>query len=549
MSRKSKRMFSFISVLALMATLVVGCGSGNNNGEASPASQTPSAPSTASASNAPEASPDNSQQYGDTGGLQLPLVDKPTTVTFMVESETPSVVDSLVVKEIEKRTGIKLELQPYSAEVRKDKLKFIIASGKLPDIFFGLSLPEVNKMGAQGALTPINEHLDILPNFKKLYVDNPDNNWVMKSWSDDTGNLYTWPIYSLDRDVNHGFLYRKDIFDKLGIPEWTNTEEFYQALKKLKEAYPDSYPYASKTKEVLFFDWSFGWGNGAMGQYPASYDESAGTWNLFTTSPAYKEELDFLKKLYNEGLLDPEFLTDTSASWTAKMTTDKSFVTFDWIGRLDMFATQVQADNPAYNLRYGNPVGPTNHIRSLPKIADNGIVVSNGANKEAALKLLDYLVSPSGSELVTLGVEGENYVMENGKPVYPELKDTPVIDIKTLEAKYGMWLMPMYVRPDHRSVYYNYTEKEQEAQDKIVKNKLFEPSDPTLKFTDEESKTIAEMKVALDKAANEFSIQYVMKKNAGEAEWTAWQQNAEKLGAAKLIEVYNAAQQRYNAMK
>ncbi|MCT6985924.1 hypothetical protein M1723_25330, partial [Salmonella enterica subsp. enterica serovar Senftenberg] len=65
-----------------------------------------------------------------------------------------------------------------------------------------------------------------------------------------------------------------------------------------------------------------------------------------------------MKKLYNEGLLDPEFMTDTDDSWTAKMTSgNKSFVTYDWIGRLDLFYNQVKDQNPNYDLRYGNPVG------------------------------------------------------------------------------------------------------------------------------------------------------------------------------------------------
>src|SRR5690606_35748837 len=176
--------------------------------------------------------------------------------------------------------------------------------------------------------------------------------------------------YGLNRDVNHGFLYRKDIFDKHNIKEWTNTDEFYDALKKLKAAYPDSYPYASKTKENIFKDWAYGWGIGGS-EFPSYYDEKSKTWKEVYTSNEYKSMLDFMKKLYEEGLIDPEFITDTDASWTAKMTTNnKSFVTFDWIGRLDSFANQVKAAIPDYNLRYANPVGPTGNIRTLPKISN-----------------------------------------------------------------------------------------------------------------------------------------------------------------------------------
>lgn len=506
----SKKMIATIAAMALVASVAAGCSGSNNN------SNSPSESPASAKSASPQPSTSAASQYGDTGGLKLPIVDKPTTLTWMLVSDQSNLPNSMVVKEIEKRTGIKLEIQAYASQTYKDKLKVVVASGKLPDIFHGLTPAEVNQLGLNGAVTPINNHLNDLPNFKKLYVDNAENNWVMKSWSDEKNNLYSWPIYGLQRDVNHGFLFRKDIFDKHNMKEWTTTGEFYEALKALKQAYPDSYPYASKTKEFIFRDWGFGWGI-AGAQYPAYYDEKAKEWKFMFTQPEYKEMLTFMKKLYDEKLLDPEFITDTEASWTAKMTTGKSFVTFDWIGRLDQFATQMKSHNPEYNLRYANPVGPTGNVRSLPKIDNWGTVVANNDKKEIALKLLDYLTSPSGSSLVTMGIEGETYKLENGKPVYPELKDMPKVDIKTLESKYGLWLEGMYLRPDRRSVYYNYTEKEQEAQDKINKDKKFEAADPILKFNEQETKTIAELQASLMKAANEFSTKFIMNKSYGDA--------------------------------
>jgi putative aldouronate transport system substrate-binding protein len=539
-----KKLFRVMLVLTLVGSLLAACSS---KGEGDKTGAEPSATPAATQAATPAATAAPSNQYGDTGGLKLPLVEKPTTITWMLVSDHPA-NDKMVIKEIEKRTGIKIDVQNYSSATYQDKLKMTMASAKLPDIFMGLKASELKKIGQQGAVAAINDYVDMLPNFKKLYID--ENPTVIKSYGDQNGKLYSWPIYNMNRDVNHGMMYRKDIFDKNNIPEWTNTEEFYQALKKLKEIYPDSYPMASKTKEGIFKDLSYGWGTGGA-SYPVHYDEKTQTWRFAPTTPEHKEMLDFLKKLYNEGLLDPEFITDTPDSWTAKMTTDKAFVTFDWIGRMDLFYNQVKSQNPDYNLRYANPVGPTGNNRTLPKIdTDFGIAVAKNENTEAALKLLDYLTSPSGAELVTLGIEGETYNFDaNGKPVYPELKDLPLVDIKALENKYGMWLQGMYLRPDRRSVYYNYTEKEKEAQDKIVSAKKFEPLDPVLNLTDEDISTIAELQSSLEKAANEFNAKYVLTKNYGDAQWAEWQQNATKLGAEKLAGVYNEAQKRFNAAK
>lgn len=537
----SKRLLSMTLILVLVGTLLAGCGSKNAGGKETN--------SNGGGTNAPSNTvvEDITNEYGDTGGLKLPLVDKPTKLTWMVVSETP-LNDKLVAKEIEKRTGITVDFQHYSPATFQDKLRLIVASGKLPDIFHGLKRDELKRIGQQKAVVAINDYVDMLPNFKRLYVD--ENPWVANSYGDENNNIYTWPVYNMNRDVNHGMMYRKDIFDKHNIPEWTNTEEFYQALKKLKEVYPDSYPMASKTKETIFKDLSYGWGIGGA-SYPAIYSESDKTWKFAGVQPEHKEMLDFLKKLYNEGLLDQEFLTDTTDSWTAKMTTDKSFVTWDWIGRLDLFYNQVSSQYPEYDLRYANPIGPTGNIRTLPLInADFGITVANNENKEAALKLLDYLTSPSGSELITLGVEGVNFNFdENGKPVYPELADLPSIEIKVLEEHYGMWIEGMYLNPDRRSVYYNYTEKEQEAQDKMVSANKFEPQDPVLNLTEDEIALIAELQTSIEKSMNEFNSKYILNKNYGDKEWADWLVTAEKNGASKYAEVFNQAQKRFEANK
>ncbi len=547
-----KKIISLVLAVSLCAGLLAGCGKEKPKDTDQVSTEDTQTKETKSSESSQEAEQpaEETNQYGDTGGLTLPLVDKPTTITWMVPSSVQDLSNKAVIKEIEARTGVTLDIQTYPSTSFADKLKVTLASGSIPDIITGGNVTEINNLGGQGAFVAINEHLDSLPNFKSLYVDNGENNWVMKSYSNDEGNIYTWPVYGLSRDVNHGFLYRKDIFDQHGIKEWTTTEEFYQALKQLKEIYPDSIPYASKTQDAIFKDWGYGWGIGTENaNYPVYYDEGTKTWKLSTIQPEFKEMIDFMKKLYNEGLLDPEFITDTDASWTAKMTAENtSFVTFDWIGRLDMFYEQVKGTIPTYDLRYANPVGPTGNVRSLSKVINFGIAVANNKNAEVALKVLDYLSSPSGSELITLGIEGEHYTLDaEGKVTYPNITDVDKVDIKTLEERYGAWVEGMYLNIDPRSTYFNYTEKEQESQDKINNGMKYEALDPVLKFTNEETSKIAELKTTIQKAGVEFAVQYVLDKNYGESQWNEWLGNAEKLGASELESAYNTAQARFNA--
>jgi len=183
----------------------------------------------------------------------------------------------------------------------------------------------------------------------------------------------------------------------------------------------------------------------------------------------------------------------------------------------------------------------------LPKVSVFGLAVAQNKNSEIALKLLDYLTSPSGSELITLGIEGEHYTIgADGKATYPNITDVEKVDITILEDRYGAWVESMYVRVDPRSTYFAYTEKEQESQDKINNGSHYEALDPILKFTNEEIAQIAELKATLQKAGLEFATQYVLEANFSDAQWEEWLATAQRGGAADLEAVYNAAQARFN---
>ena len=326
---------------------------------------------------------------------------------------------------------------------------------------------------------------------------------------------------------------------------WTNDEEFYQTLKKLKELYPSSQPFVTKNginilNQIAEF-------NGM--RWPSEYyDEEAKSWKYGGTDEKFKEILDFVKKLYDEKLLDPEFATCTQAAWTSKMTQrDKAFVTIDWIGRLDMFKEQAQGTVPEYDLRYAAPIGG-GKVVSLEKIT-SGPSIKKSGNSLLAMKLCDYLLSPSGAELMTMGIEGESYHLgADGKADYIGFEGE-IPAITDLEPKYGLYISGTYMRTDRRSAYYKFTEKEQEAQD-IMMNKEgggFWPIDPKLSLTKEETEELNKILVDLKPKAEEFAMKYIMSDESGDAAWQAWIETAKKTGVEKAIEILNQAQKRYDA--
>lgn len=480
---------------------------------------------------------------GDAGGLTFPLVDEPVTISLNIQSEYPDIDNSWLVKKIEELTNIKLEVVEMPIASITEKVKLTVISGDMYDIMYGIDTRQVNTLGMQGAFAPINELAEEydLPNFKKLFVE--ENPWFLTQLSAEDGNLYFWPSYNARRDVNHGFMYRADIFEEVGIKPWTNYEEFYENLKALKAAYPDSYPIASKNgaNEFKNFSWSFGT------QFPYKYVEDEGTWEFGPTTEEYKAMLDFMQKLYTEGLIDPEFLTDTDASWTTKMTTNASFITYDWIDRMDMFRQQVAEAIPGYDLRYGYPVGPTGKHFPLTKVGTYGKQVNaKSKNLEAVAKFLDFTVSPAGAELLTVGMEDEVYTIKaDGKKLYNGFEEDFVVSINDLLSKFGIFGEGMYTRVSPNSVYLQYSERQQEAQDLLTKNDRILNASPILTFAADEDELITEVQVDLEAKALEFSSQYVVDPSYGDDQWNAWVERANKeLKAEELTAAYNAAQVR-----
>jgi len=273
------------------------------------------------------------------------------------------------------------------------------------------------------------------------------------------------------------------------------------------------------------------------------FNEDEKVWKYSDTDPAMKDMLDYLKKLYKEGLIDPEFLTCTQADWTAKMTSNKSFVTFDWIGRLDMFQSQAQIEG--YDLRYGNPIGPKQSIITLQKVLPSFSAVSAGDKADVTMKLMDFMYSDAGAELMTLGIKGETYeIGENGKAKYLEFEEGKKIEITDLEEKYGLFMQGTYRRMDKRSCYFNYTEREQEAQDLGNTLDNYEPSDPVLSFSAGDQEKINDIRNSIVTKFKEFMFQYIVNDSYGENEWKNWCDSAKTLGEEELVKIYNDAHKR-----
>ena len=173
-------------------------------------------------------------------------------------------------------------------------------------------------------------------------------------------------------------------------------------------------------------------------------------------------------------------------------------------------------------------------------------VSSKSKDIETCFKLLDFCLSPAGRAIISMGVKGVSYeIGEDGMANYIEFTDKKPTTSE-LTDKYGTNLQGLYLGIDRRSATFQFSEREQEAQDFAKDPSHMSPIDPELTFTTEENTRKNELIAIFLKAGREFATKYILN-NGGEKEWNDWLKEAEKLGSKELEKIYNDAQKRFDA--
>ncbi|MDF2659924.1 MAG: extracellular solute-binding protein family 1 [Paenibacillus sp.] len=361
----------------------------------------------------------------DSGSGGQNVVQKEISVR-MTRGENPAQAiktDTPVLKEILKHTGVKISLEPVPGSNYLDKKRVLLSTNNIPDII-GLEALEVAEFAKTGMFVPISDYLDKLPNFSKVLKDNPE---IKKLYVD--GKLYSFPItenYKIQGAKT--LLIRTDILEELKLPVPKTFDDLYNVLKKMKEAYPSSYPWT--TRGMSFMD-AFALGMG--GGYGMTYDSDSKRYFYGTNKPEFKEVLAYLNKLYAEKLLDPDFSINTKQNWDEKLSTGKSFFYYD----NNQFAVN-------YNqvLQEKNPKAKFDRIPYLTNskgkakgflyakgwLVDNYAVSVKTKDPEAVLKMFDWMYGQEGTIATNYGTLGQTYEMVDGKP---KIMDSVVAKYKT----------------------------------------------------------------------------------------------------------------------
>jgi putative aldouronate transport system substrate-binding protein len=373
--------------------------------------------------------------------------DKPAKrVTLKVEvfdrGNAPAgktITDNYLTNYVQKNFGdpnnIDVEFVPVPRSEEVEKLNVLMASGtNVPDIVFTYDPNTFNRYAKQKGLTDVGALLDEHGTNLKAFIGED----VMNYGKFD-GIQYAIPAKRSNIGKYASFI-RQDWLDKLGLPVPQTTDELYNTLKAFKEKDPGAtggqvIPFgmtiASAQYEPLL--WSFIKPTTEEEQYTLIQQLGSNDYPILL--PGFKDGLQFMNKLYNEGLMSKDFgldqdkkkLGEDVANGKIGFFSEDDINPFYENGSYDLLQTNVQGAKLASVDVFSNEEGK----HPKPLYAANGMYIMIPKSSERAVeavKYLEWMVSDENLFHMQNGVEGENYKLVDGIAVAMDDQSQEALD-------------------------------------------------------------------------------------------------------------------------
>ncbi|MEZ7123775.1 extracellular solute-binding protein [Nonomuraea sp. AD125B] len=338
---------------------------------------------------------------------------------------------------VEKFLGKKLQITWVPNAEYTDKLNVTLASDNLPQVMVvDPHLPAFVKSAQAGAFWDLTDKLDKYPNLKPADERSALNSSI-------NGRIFG--LYRMRPLLRSAIVIRKDWLDKLGLKLPESVDDLYDVAKAFTEKDPDGngkndtygliipkWPgnYASASPYDVIETWfgaPNGWGE-RDGKIVPGFD-----------TPEFLEANRWLKKMVDGGMINPDFATLDTAKWNEPFHQGKGGMIIDVNIRsrqvLDLFYEDDKEN-------YGDKVAMVGNLKrsdgqkfSYPftgyadVLAISKQSVRTEQDLDNVLKTLDKLATKEGQNLVTNGIEGRNYKVENGDTAALINEDDPAVKV------------------------------------------------------------------------------------------------------------------------
>ncbi len=489
--------------------------------------------------------------------LGLPVVSEPITLTVMgskhpIQGEWS---EMSLWKWLSEQTNINFEFNTPPADGYGEKKNLALGSDDLPDLFFGGGLSTADEMRYgmdQGLLIPLDTLLDVAPNIKKMFEENPD--W-QKSISMSDGHFYSLPQDLVGFGQYRYSWINQQWLDNLGLSMPETVDQLYEVLKQFKTGDPnqngqqDEIP-LSFTNEM--YDTLRSTILGAYGHLSGSFEEVDGEIVFAPTTDEYKEYVKFMHKLWSEGLIDPESFSQTSQQQNAKGVAGKLGM-FAYISDYVVVGTDIHKQYKVLNPLTSQYNSEKLSYQTFPLMTGAGAITHVNKYPEITMRLLDWFYTETGALSLIDGVEGKDWTRTDDGGMTFFVPD----GMNKEEYRGGK------ITPDCGTTCPRYTRHAEE----IIKGGAYETNAPLeanthnqvmetiapfakvpiprLIFTEEEQDSITTKSADVSTYITQTEARFIVGELDIDKEWDKYVDTLSKMGINDLKQVYEAAYSRY----
>lgn len=542
-----KRTAAMALAVAMAATTVTGCGSGKSSAKLN----------------------DGSFKEVDASTLEFPLKEKATlTGTISYPANTESEPNKRTIfKRLQEKTNVEIDWTAIQADQWSDKISLEMANTKnMTDFIFsaGFSDNDLLKYAKQGVIIPLEEYIDAYmpnlqavfekyPEYRTMCTDTDGHIWALP-WIEQLGNEKT----AIQTIGNMSFINKKWL-DFLNLKVPTTVDEFEQVLIAFRD-------HASEIQEEFGIDGSIipmscivndgdqdpsliingfgeGYGDADKTRHIAVTNDKEVICSA--TQDGYKEGIEWLHKLYEEGLIDTESFTQEWSTYVAKGKSGRYGVCFSWdVANIDNLEDWVPL--PALTADTRN-ITPQNG--SFTSGFDRGrcVVTAVAENPALVCAWLDQMYDPFQSPQNNWGTYGEDddfdiFELSKNAEGGEMLKHAPLGDASPVEVREAESVGgPLAVLNDYYDVYVTCPDDAQYRLDWI--KEYYTPDMnldyvyPNVFMNQEDTKKLSDLQTDIEKLINANKSDWIMN-GFTDDDWNQYLSELDGYGLEEYLQIF-----------
>ena len=512
---------------------------------------------------------DGEFQEVDKAELEFPLKEK-TEISGMTSYPANTESDPnkrTIFKRLQEKTNVEVKWNAIQSDQWSDKISLAMANPKeLSDFVFsaGFSDSDLLKYADQGIIIALEDYIDAyMPNLKAVFDKYPEYRTMC---TDTEGHIWALPWIeqlgsgktAIQTVGNMSFINKKWLdFLNLEVPE--TVDEFEQVLIAFRD-------HASELQEELGIDGSIipmscivndgdqdpsilingfgeGYGDADKTRHIAVTDDKKVICSA--TQEGYKKGIEWLHKLNDEGLIDPEAFTQEWSTYVSKGKSGRYGVCFSWdVANVDNLKDWVPLPVLTADTRNLTPQNG-----SFTSGFDRGRCVVTAVAKNPALVCawLDQMYDPIQSPQNNWGTYGEDddfdiFEMSKNAEGGDMLKHAPLgdaspVEVREAEAVGG----PLAVLDEYYDKYVTCPDDAQYRLDWI--EDYFTPDMhteyvyPNVFMNREDTEELSNLQADIQKTINAKKSDWIMN-GFTDADWDEYLKSLDSYGLEDYLKIY-----------